>query len=371
MTVQRGDEARRLVADRRLSSTAVEQVIRNAFGRLPISLVERGRALLRRYFSSEPWGYDEAAALAGIVGPGSGWQSVTLDSELTLEWGWRGETFRVEVSYSPREEASSPVGDVGAVLAVSRVAGIADTFDGPVVPEVQPTPATIRFVTGPATVGSSPWYHSGSEVGDPRLRRLFDELGDDLAGVQLGPGFVALQLHDASRWHDQLLPAMLLVAELFAPPRPAAGPPDRALERAQAELGGLDPMQRRDLAFVRDALTSPDAAQRQVAVGLLSRADPFTAEFGWRVAMGDNSRAVRRCAVTAMAEAARPELRRWMERGLGDSDACIRYHAVVGLSRIGVEASRSAMEPLTRDDDARVRLAAQAALERRTPGFDS
>lgn len=367
MNSQRGDEARRLVAERRLSTTAVEQVIRSAFGRLPISLVERGRALLRRYFSAEPWGYDEAAALAGVVGPGSGWQTVALDDELTLEWGWRGSTFRIDVAYVPRTE--SPAEERGGgddMPSAAHAVDLADTFDGPVVPEVQPAPATIRFVTGPATVGSSPWYGPESEVGDPRIRRFFSELTGDLAGLQLGPGFVALQLHDAGRWHDLLLPTMLLVAELFAPPRTPA-PPDRALERAQAELGGLDPTQRRDLAFVRDALTSPDAAQRQVAVGLLSRADPFTAEFGWRVAMGDNSRAVRRRAVTAMAEAARPELRRWLERGLGDSDPCIRYHAVVGLSRIGVGTSRAAMEPLTRDDDARVRLTAETALERRSP----
>lgn len=368
MNSQRGDEARRLVAERRLSTTAVEQVIRSAFGRLPISLVERGRAMLRRYFSDEPWGYDEAAALAGIVGPGSGWQSIALDDELTLDWGWRGSTFRIDISYSPRTEkaaAAEPAGGSGDAVE-TRAVDLADTFDGPVVPEVQPTPATIRFVTGPATVGSSPWYGPESDVGDPSIRRLFSELGDDLAGVQLGPGFVALQLHDAGRWHELLLTTMLLVAELFAPPRPAP-PPDRALERAHAELGGLDPTQRRDLAFVRDALTSPDAAQRQVAVGLLSRADPFTAEFGWRVAMGDNSRAVRRRAVIAMAEAARPELRRWLERGLGDSDPCIRYHAVVGLARIGVGTSRAAMEPLLRDDDARVRLTTEAALERRAP----
>lgn len=363
----RGDEARRLVAERRLSTTAVEQVVRSAFGRLPISLMERGRALLRRYFSGEPWGYDEAAALAGTVGPGSGWQSIALDDELTLEWGWRGSTFRIDVAYSPRTRtAAAKPGTGSGGTAETREVALADTFDGPVVPEVQPTPATIRFVTGPAAVGSSPWYGSDDDVGDPRIRRLFSELADDLAGVQLGSGFVALQLQDASRWHDLLLTTMLLVAELFAPPRPTP-PPDRALERAQAELGGLDPTQRRDLAFVRDALTSPDAAQRQVAVGVLSRADPFTAEFGWRVAMGDNSRAVRRGAVIAMAEATRPELRRWLERGLGDSDPCIRYHAVIGLSRIEVGTSRAVMEPLLRDDDARVRLATEAALDRRAP----
>lgn len=358
---------------------ATETTARDACAHLPISLVGRARALLGRFFSDDPWGPDDDSALASIVGPGSSRESLSLDPEITLEWGWRAGAFRVDVRYEPAgadpDERRGP-GDPtsphrrrrddllgGSVVPQHQgtsTATLASTFDGPVVPEAQPADTAMRFLTGPGSGGSSLWYRS-PDASDVRVRRLFEAFGDDLAGVQLGPGSVLVEIRDASRWHDLMLPLIGRVAELFAPPRPPLRP-DRQAERAHEELSALDAENPRDLARICDALTSPDPAYREIAVVLLAGADPFTAERGWRAALDDGSRSVRRSAVAAMADAGSPQVRPLLERALADSDACVRYHGIRGLARLSVARSEAVIAARMRDLDGRVRLAAAAAL---------
>lgn len=359
---------------------ATEHAARDACARLPISLVGRTRALLSRFFSDDPWGLEDDSALASVVGPGSGRESRSLDPEITLEWGWRAGAFRIDVRYEPagadpdeRRGTGDPTsphrrrrddpsgGSAGPHHQDASTATLASTFDGAVVPETQPADTTMRFLTGPGSGGSSLWYRSPADAVDDRVRGLFAAFADDLAGVQLGPGSVLVEIRDASRWRDLMLPMLGLVADLFAPPRPTAQP-DRQAERAHEELSGLDAENPRDLARICDALTSPDTAYREIAMSLLAGADPFTAERGWRAALDDGSRSVRRSAVASMANAGSPQVRPLLERALADSDACVRYHAVRGLARLSVARSETLIAAHERDLDGRVRLAAAAAL---------
>ena len=94
--------ARAQLAKRALTAVAAERVVRTALDGLPVSLVARATAQLRRFFSDGSWSVEDDAALAAAVGPGSGWFEDELDPELTLEFGWRGGAFRADVRYTPK-----------------------------------------------------------------------------------------------------------------------------------------------------------------------------------------------------------------------------------------------------------------------------
>ena len=72
------DAARLRIARAGLTQTAVERVSRTSFGRMPITLVDRARAQLRRFFSEGPWTVEDDAGLSGLVGPGEGWTEEEL-----------------------------------------------------------------------------------------------------------------------------------------------------------------------------------------------------------------------------------------------------------------------------------------------------
>ena len=72
------DAARRRIANAGLAQTALERVSRTSFGRMPITLVDRARAQLRRFFSEGPWTVEDDAGLSGLVGPGEGWTDEDL-----------------------------------------------------------------------------------------------------------------------------------------------------------------------------------------------------------------------------------------------------------------------------------------------------
>ena len=178
-------------------------------------------------------------------------------------------------------------------------------------------------------------------------------------------GFVTVTIGDGARWPDILLDVFDAIIADFVPKRVIA--PDRQYERAIAELGSLDAKSPRDLARLLDAVTSPDAAFRQVAAAKLEDADPLVVQKPWERALNDSSRAVRRAAIRAAAHNARPESRLLFERALVDKDACVRYYAVRGLAQIAVGRAADSVEKRRRDDDLRVRMAAIAALEGKTP----
>ena len=361
----RRDHARAAVAARGLASAAVEIVVRQAMGRVPPSMVDRARVLLRRFFSDGPWRIDDDTALAAIVGPGSGNTAVALDDELTIIVAYRASSLRVDVEFAvgdvddaPAPPAPNEIELLGSA-PLDTDAAIA-SFEHSIVPEAGPNPRIVRFLTGPATGGSGGWVRDPTATRDDRVARVLRTFVD-AAGVLLGNGFVAVELTDEHRWDELLMPLMACITEAFVAPREPSAP-DRQLERARLEFAEVNPDSARGIAKIREALRSPEAAMRQVAVELIGHDDPYRAERAWKTALDDTSRAVRRAAVVAMARADREALRPLLERGLREHDALARYHAVVGLGRIGVERSRPALQRCLTDTDARVRLVTRSIL---------
>ena len=353
------------MADEDLAPAAVERIARASFSRLPITLVDRARALLRRYFSDGPWTVEDDASLSALVGPGEGWTSEELVPGILLSFGWRGGTFRVDIA---ADLPSAPRGDVpfdetsGPIPQHERTLG--ETFEEPIVIEVGRNPAELRFVTGPGSNGPTGRYTRTDQGPSAAVAALFRDF-EEIDQIRVDPGVVSVTAQDALRWNSILLPVFDEITEAFAAPR--AKPVDRQYERAIGEIGSLNAGNPRDLARILDATTSPDPAFRRLAVAKLETADPLVVQKPWGRSLEDSSRAVRRAAIRAMAYAARTELRPLYERALSDKDACIRYYALRGIAQIGVGRADQSVERRKRDDDIRVRIAATAALEGRVP----
>jgi hypothetical protein len=355
------ETGRREIATRGLTPAAVAHLTRDALGTIDLAALAPVKKLLKRFFSDESWTGADDRSLAELVGPGRGWWQYELDDDLALEFGWREGSFRLELSPRPT---------------------LAETFDGPVVPEATPNPHTIRFITGTIHDGPSRWYESATDVDDPRVLRLFTDF-DAVANVLVGPDFVAVGLRRPDEWELVLDPMLRVVTAEFAPtatesersgadavsPRressgsgSASAAPTSALDRAWRELAALRPEEPADLDRILAARLSPDAAHRQVAARLLIGADADTAEREWGGLLADSSRSVRRAAVDAMVDAERPALRALLERALLDADAWTRWKALRGIVGLGIEPSRSVVAPLADDPDFRVRLEATGAL---------
>src|SRR5260221_9563372 len=108
------DEARREVAARGLTQTAVAHLTRDALGTIDLAALAPVKQLLKRFFSNEPWTDDDDDALAMAVGDGgegdqAGGGRAELEPGLTLEWGWDDGPFRlrVESSATAPDDASS------------------------------------------------------------------------------------------------------------------------------------------------------------------------------------------------------------------------------------------------------------------------
>ena len=373
------DAARRLVVERDLAAAAFGHLT-DAFTSLPFESLGPAKTLLKRFFSTAPWGPVDDDALAAAVGDGEGWWQRELDADLTLVFGWDGGRFRVGL----RAEGPEP-----EVATRDALDALDVTFDGPVVPEATPNPRTIRFgFAHPVGGGPSRWYESADTAGDdPRVARLFADF-DRVANVLVGPDFVAVGLRRPGDWEQLLAPVLSAVTEEFAdpgeagcePPRPvsAGGPPWLAgrpppsaaregrrlsrLEQAWRDLGNLRPADPADLATVLAAASDPEPARRQVAANLLREADGAAAREEWARLVGDPVRAVRRAAVDAMVDAGRDELRPLLESALDDDDAWVRWKALRGLAELGPSASREAIAARADDPDFRVRLEAAAAM---------
>jgi hypothetical protein len=359
------DQSRARVALEDLAPAAVERIARSSFGRLPITLVDRARALLHRYFSDGPWSVEDDASLSALVGPGEGWTSEELAPGIVLSFGWRGGTFRVDVA---AELPAAPEGDTpqdesaGPIPQHDRTLG--ETFEDAIVIEVGRNPAELRFVTGPGTRGPIGRYTRSEQGPSAAVAALFRDF-EEIEQVRVDRGVVSVMAQDALRWNSILLQVFDVVVEAFA--APLAKPVDRQYERAIKEIGALNAGNPRDLARLLDATTSPDPAFRRLAVAKLETADPLVVQKPWGRSLEDSSRAVRRAAIRAMAYAARTELRPLYERALSDKDACIRYYALRGIAQIGVGRADQSVERRKRDDDIRVRIAANAALDGRIP----
>jgi hypothetical protein len=361
------DAARLRIAHAGLTQAAVEHVSRTSFGRMPITLVDRARAQLRRFFSEGPWTVEDDAGLSGLVGPGEGWTDEELAPGIRLGYGWRSTHFKIEVDADPLPaEPSAGVAEPAAAHSVvpphERTLG--DTFEEFVVIEAGRNPAEVRFATGPLTTGKGGRFTRDDQGTSAAVAALFREF-DEIEIVRLELGSVSVALRDPESWHTVLLGVFDTVTSAFVPPRVIQ--PDRAYERAVAEIGALDLASPRDLARLLDATSSPDPAFRRLAAAKLEIADPLLVAKPWTHSLDDSSRAVRRAAIRAAAHVARPDLRLLFERALSDKDACVRYYALRGLSQIGVGRADQSVERRTLDDDLRVRFAAEAALAGRLP----
>jgi HEAT repeats/Scaffold protein Nfu/NifU N terminal len=369
------DECRREVAASGLTPTAVTHLTRDALGTIELANLAPVKTLLKRFFSDEAWTPGDDEALADLVGPGEGSWRHELDERFAFEFGWREGAFRLEVS--PLVEHAS----IAATPDATFDATFDAAFDGPVVPEATPNPRTIRFVTPPIHAGSSRWYESAAGVDDPRVARLFEFA--DVANVLVGPDFVAVGLRRPDQWEHLLDSVLTVVAAEFAAATPETSPADAAeaaprdqvseerfpsdantgaLDRAWRELGALRADQPHDLERLLTAVSSTDAAVRQVAARLMIGAGVEIAETAWSRLLADPSRRVRRAAVDAMVDAGRPELRPLLEQALRDTDAWTRWKALRGLVEIGIEPSRRVVALLTDDPDFRVRFETARAL---------
>jgi hypothetical protein len=368
------DAARLRIARAGLTQTAVERVSRSSFGRMPITLVDRARAQLRRFFSEGPWTVEDDAGLSALVGPGDGWSEDELAPGIRLAYGWRGGSFKVEITADTEADESALPVATGAEAAVEVEAAspirpphertLGDTFEESVIVDAGRDPAELRFATGPGLAGKAGRFTRAEQGSSAAVAALFREF-DDIDEIRLELGSLSVTLDDPDRWQDILLDVFDTITTAFVPPR--AIQPDRQYERAVAEIGSLDASSPRDLARLLDATTSPDAAYRCLAVAKLELADPLVVAKPWTRSLEDSSRAVRRAAIRAMAHVAWPDLRLLFERALADKDACVRYYALRGLAQIGVARAEPSVERRRLDTDLRVRFAAQAALEGRIP----
>src|SRR5690242_10528934 len=120
---------------------------------MPITLVDRARAQLRRFFSEGPWTVEDDAGLSGLVGPGEGWTEEELAPGIRLSFGWRFGSFKVDVQTDAALTDGEVVagGDAPAAQPVvpphERTLG--DTFEEFALIEAGRNPAELRFATGP------------------------------------------------------------------------------------------------------------------------------------------------------------------------------------------------------------------------------
>jgi hypothetical protein len=372
------DAARAQVAERGLTPTAVGALTDIVRG-LPLDALAPVKQLLKRFFSDQPWTASDDDALALLVGAGSGTERLALDDALTLLWGWESSRFVLRVEQV--ESATATTGTAPDDTAAPTDLGL--TFDSDVVPEVTPSPRTIRFGTPPLHTGASRFYNSADEADDdPRTQALFHGF-DAITNVLVGPDFVAVTIARPDQWETLLGPILRVIAEVFtgavsadateAPEQPTAaragGAAPRSatreagkLERAWTELGSLRGDRPDDLERILAATNDTEPARRQVAAALLADAPADIAAEAWDALFADDSRRVRRSVIDAVVDTNREALRPILERALADPDAWTRWKAVHGIAALGVTPSRAAVEACTSDPDFRVRLEAARAL---------
>jgi hypothetical protein len=365
-----------------LTGDAVAQLIPLASA-APLENLGPIKQLLKRFFSAEPWTTAEDDALADLIGAGEGAGTHELAGDLVLNWGWKGGPFRIRVELaqgaSDRGRANLlEAGPDGSERPRDQApASWSDTFGGVVVPEVTPSPRSIRFATPPIHTGASRSYESaGAAADDPGAVAVF-AVADEVTNVLVGPDFVAVTIRHADDWDRLLEPLLHAVTEAFvagdvgspAAPSERAAParrdqtrPPRQVEQAWSELGRLRADEPADLERIVAAAGDDEPARRQVAATLLGDAPTELALPIWEQLLDDTSRTVRRSAVDAAADVADEAVRPLLERALDDPDAWTRWKALHGIAALGIEPSRSAVQQCASDDDFRVRLEAARLL---------
>ncbi len=244
-------------------------------------------------------------------------------------------------------------------------------------PEVTPSPRSIRFATPPIHAGPSRSYESAAAAADdPAAAAVFAASGE-VTNVLVGPDFVAVTIRHADDWEELLEPLLRAVTDAFVDAEPAAAAvpstpaaatpgadtrPPRGVEQAWSELGRLRVDEPADLERIVAATGDDEPARRQVAATLLGDAPPDLALPRWEQLLDDTSRSVRRAVIDAAAGAEDEAVRPLLERALGDADAWTRWKALHGIAALGIEPSQSAVQQCATDTDFRVRLEAARLL---------
>jgi hypothetical protein len=348
------EATRRTIVARELVATASAYLTADIAMSIPFETLVPFKALVRRFFSNEPWTDDDAEALSDTVAAhvGQGWWEHDLGGGMTLAYGIRDERFELWA------------GGAGTVAPsiFDRV------FAGPVVPEATPHPRKVKFTTG-GTAAPGVWYRRRDQgkPDDPRVERLFAE--PDVTDVMVAGDFVTIGIGARSSWENRLEPLLALVVELFADSAAQHQRPERTREELMQEAGRsvpasrpeelhlLDPDEDPDRQRLLHALESDDPRVRRLAVAvLLESSDAGARQEAVDRGMADPSRLVRRTAVDAAADTEDERFRPLYEQLLSDDDAWIRWKAVRSLGELGLHRSRSLVESLTADPDFQVQF---------------
>ncbi|MBT8207688.1 MAG: HEAT repeat domain-containing protein [Acidimicrobiia bacterium] len=314
------------------------------------------KTLLKKFFSSEDWTDEDAAALADLVGHGEGQWRHELDAGFILEHGFVEGRYRLSVS--GEVDASSP-------SIFDRV------FAGPIRPEATPHPRKVKFVLG-GEPRPGIWYKAGEPTpDDERVQRLFAE--GDVTDVMVAGDFVTVGLARSSSWEDRLELLLALVAELFEH-QPETGPVaqtrDEMLDEAgrlrlvAEELHLLDPDDAKARGRLQEALSANDARTRRIAVAVLAQStDRSIVGESIRKGAADESKIVRRTAIDSGADSDDADLVDVFLNALNDPDAWIRWKATRSLREFEYH-DKAVFERLLDDEDFQVRMEAETALRR-------
>jgi hypothetical protein len=345
------DATRAAMAEQGLVAEASAALTREVAMEIPFERLGEYKTLLKRFFSSEPWSEDDAAALSELVTAhvDEGWWEHRIDGSITLTHGIRDGAYILWVS------GGEPAGPA----LFDRV------FSGPVVPEPTPHPRKVKFATG-GEPRPGIWYRTeDGDPGVPRVRRLFRE--PDVTDVMVAGDFVTIGLERNASWEERLDDLLTLVVELFATEEPVAAPVrtrDEMLVEAahiaeprRAELHLLDPDRPEHRSRLEAALASDDARTRRIAVAVLAESDDVeTRSDAVRRGYADDSLIVRRAAIDAAADHGDEAARDLFETALSSGDAWIRWKAVRALGELGIGPSRDTVTALADDPDFQVRF---------------
>ena len=350
-------EARRRIAAAELVAVASNHLTVDLYSALEFSDLVAIKNLLKKFFSAQPWGDEDADRLDMLlrrnVAEAEGWFEHDLGAGLTLQHGFDDDgTYRLWATGGSDDEAS----------IFDRV------FSGPVQPEATPNPRHVRFVIG-GTPAPGVWFRRGDELTDNRVSGLLDD--PDITDVLVAGDFVAIGLRRAAMWKDRLDDLVERVTDLFWSPERVVsaldGPTRDELVSGQTAgaLHLLDPDDPTSRITLEAALASDDARQRRMAVATLAQSgDEGFALATLRAGYADPSRIVRRTVVDVAVDLETEDARSLLEQALADEDDWIRWKAVKGISELGLSTSAAAVGALADDPDFQVRFEVAATLRR-------
>lgn len=348
------DDARRSIAASDLVADASNHLTEDLYHSLEFSDLVAVKNLLKRFFSAQPWGDDDADRLAMLITRNveetNGWFEHDLGAGMTLLHGFDAGVYRLWATGTSESPAS----------VFDRV------FAGPVQPEATPNPRHVRFVLG-GTPAPGVWYRPGDDIPDGRVETLLAD--EDVTDVLVAGDFVAIGLRRPTMWEARLDDLLDTVTELFWSEDRKFGTVDGPT-RDELVSGGtgralhlLNPDDPASRVTLEEALTDDDPRRRRMAAATLAQsADESYAVAVLERTFADPSRIVRRTVVDAAVDLESPGVRRLLEDALGDEDDWIRWKAVKGLSEIGLESSAAAVARLRDDPDFQVRFEVESAL---------